>query len=68
MQSGKILSSQDPYRSKSFNYDNYEQAYQKAVRGKAAFNDFKAEIEFRDLRAKQHERDASNLVKKWKAA
>ena len=46
---------------KEFNYDNYEQACQKAVRGKAAFNDFKAEIEFRDLRAKQHEQRCKQL-------
>lgn len=32
-----------------------EHDYQKAVRAKAALNDFKAEIELRDLRAKQHE-------------
>ena len=34
---------------------NFEHEDQKAVRARAALNDFKAEIELRDLRAQQHE-------------
>ena len=40
---------------------NYEHEDQKAVRGKAVLNDFKAEIELRDLRAKQHEQRYQQL-------